>query len=230
MEGRHVRLRRVLPLDGFRANLAVRARARRDEVTADRKYALPIGSPGRLARCQTSSNQRLRVRHSREASTDEDNIAEGHSAPAIALAHALGSNVHWRKFEHLLASPQSGREHLWRALLELKCRNVRCLSSLYAKAGFADAFAIGLPSNATGDAERLAAHMLPGQARRVGMADSSKGRVGCGDCVVRHRLSCAMTLRPTGLEFVRVNDRCRHEDIGTGEHDRQLDFRLLRSG
>jgi hypothetical protein len=30
-----------------------------------------IGSPGRLARCQTSSHQRLRVRRSREASTDE---------------------------------------------------------------------------------------------------------------------------------------------------------------
>jgi hypothetical protein len=42
------------------------------------------------------------------------------------------------------------------------------LKPLYAKAGFADAFAIDLPSNATGDAERLAAHMLMGQARWVG--------------------------------------------------------------
>jgi hypothetical protein len=42
------------------------------------------------------------------------------------------------------------------------------LKPLYAKAGFADAFAIDLPSNATGDAERLAAHMLMGQSRWVG--------------------------------------------------------------
>ena len=42
------------------------------------------------------------------------------------------------------------------------------LKTLYAKAGFADAFAIDLPSNATGDAERLATHMLMGQARWVG--------------------------------------------------------------
>ena len=35
-----------------------------------------IGSPGRLARCQTSSHQRLRVRHSREASTDDGKIAK----------------------------------------------------------------------------------------------------------------------------------------------------------
>ena len=34
------------------------------------------------------------------------------------------------------------------------------LKPLYAKAGFADAFAIDLPSNATGDAERLAAAAL----------------------------------------------------------------------
>ena len=42
------------------------------------------------------------------------------------------------------------------------------LKPLYAKAGFADAFAIDLPSSATGDAERLAAHMLMGQPRWVG--------------------------------------------------------------
>jgi hypothetical protein len=35
-----------------------------------------IGSPGRLARCQTSSHQRLRVRHSREAPTDDEKIAK----------------------------------------------------------------------------------------------------------------------------------------------------------
>src|SRR4029077_19378214 len=52
------------------------------------------------------------------------------------------------------------------ARVELPQRSV--LKPLYAKAGFADAFAIDLPSNATGDVERLAAHMLMGQARWVG--------------------------------------------------------------
>ena len=52
------------------------------------------------------------------------------------------------------------------ARVDLPQRSV--LKPLYAKAGFADAFAIDLPSNATGDAERLAAHMLMGQARWVG--------------------------------------------------------------
>jgi len=59
-------------------------------------------------------------------------------------------------------------EHLWRALLESICRNVRCLSRSTPRRAFADAFAIDLPSNATGDAERLATHMLMGQARWVG--------------------------------------------------------------
>jgi hypothetical protein len=50
------------------------------------------------------------------------------------------------------------------ARVDLPQRSV--LKPLYAKAGFADAFAIDLPSNATGDAERLAAHMF----RRGGLA------------------------------------------------------------
>jgi len=52
------------------------------------------------------------------------------------------------------------------ARVDLPQRSV--LKPLYAKAGFADAFAIDLPSNATGDAARLATHMLMGQARWVG--------------------------------------------------------------
>jgi hypothetical protein len=44
------------------------------------------------------------------------------------------------------------------ARVDLPQRSV--LKPLYAKAGFADAFAIDLPSNATGDAERLAAHIV----------------------------------------------------------------------
>ena len=109
------------------------------------------------------------------------------------------------------------------ARVDLPQRSV--LKPLYAKAGFADAFAIDLPSNATGDAGRLAAHMLMGQARWVGWLDSSKGHFGCEALVSRHRLNCAMTLRPTGSISFRVYDR-RHHEIILGEDDRHLDFRL----
>jgi hypothetical protein len=60
---------------------------------------------------------------------------------------------------HLFSSIQSGRSiYGARCSSDLPQRSV--LEPLYAKAGFADAFAIDLPSNATGDAERLAAHVL----------------------------------------------------------------------
>src|ERR1700716_3812994 len=76
------------------------------------------------------------------------------------------------------------------ARVDLPQRSV--LKPLYAKAGFADAFAIDLPSNATGDAERLAAHMLMGQARWVGWL------IALRDTLVAGFGLCAMTLRPTG--------------------------------
>ena len=69
------------------------------------------------------------------------------------------------------------------ARVDLPQRSV--LKPLYAKAGFADAFAIDLPSNATGDAERLAAHMLMGQARWVGRLDP-KERGGRSRRVIPH--------------------------------------------
>src|ERR1700735_865649 len=81
------------------------------------------------------------------------------------------------------------------ARVDLPQRSV--LKPLYAKAGFADAFAIDLPSNATGDAERLAAHMLMGQAPWVGWLIALRDTLVAG-LVLRHRPSCAMTLRPTG--------------------------------
>ena len=59
-------------------------------------------------------------------------------------------------------------EHPWQALPRVDLPQRSVLEPLYAKSGFADAFAIDLPSNATGDAKRLAAHVLMGQPRWVG--------------------------------------------------------------
>ena len=99
------------------------------------------------------------------------------------------------------------------------------LKALYATAGFADAFAIDLPSNATGDAERLAAHMLMGQARWVRWLIALRDTLVAG-----FGLKTSSGLRDDGaatdrIDFFRVYDRRRHEII-LGEDDRHLDFRL----
>jgi hypothetical protein len=98
------------------------------------------------------------------------------------------------------------------------------LKPLYAKAGFADAFAIDLPSSATGDAGRLAAHMLMGQARWVGWLVALRDMLVAG-----FGLKTSSQLRDDvatdRIDFFRVYDRRRHE-IVLGEDDRHLDFRL----
>ena len=108
------------------------------------------------------------------------------------------------------------------ARVDLPQRSV--LKPLYAKAGFADAFAIDLPSNATGDAERLAAHMLMGQARWVGWLIALRDTLVAG-----FGLKTSSELRDDvatdRIDFFRVYDRRRHEII-LGEDDRHLDFRL----
>ena len=114
--------------------------------------------------------------------------------------------------------------HLWRALLEFDLPQRSVLKPLYAKAGFADAFAIDLPSNATGDAERLAAHMLMGQAWWVGWLIALRDTLVAG-----FGLKTSSELRDDvatdRIDFFRVYDRRRHEII-LGEDDRHLDFRL----
>jgi len=108
------------------------------------------------------------------------------------------------------------------ARVDLPQRSV--LKPLYAKAGFADAFAIDLPSNATGDAERLATHMLMGQARWVGWLVALRDTLVAG-----FGLKTSSDLRDDvatdRIDFFRVYDRRRHEII-LGEDDRHLDFRL----
>src|SRR3954465_10851305 len=108
------------------------------------------------------------------------------------------------------------------ARVDLPQRSV--LEPLYAKAGFADAFAIDLPGHATGDAERLAAHMLMGQPRWVGWLVALRDTLVAG-----FGLKTSSALRDDAatdrLDFFRVYDRRRHEII-LGEDDRHLDFRL----
>ncbi|MCD9108925.1 DUF2867 domain-containing protein [Bradyrhizobium japonicum] len=108
------------------------------------------------------------------------------------------------------------------ARVDLPQRSV--LKPLYAKAGFADAFAIDLPSNATGDAERLATHMLMGQAPWVGWLVALRDTLVAG-----FGLKTSSELRgdvaTDRIDFFRVYDRRRHEII-LGEDDRHLDFRL----
>jgi len=98
------------------------------------------------------------------------------------------------------------------------------LEPLYAKAGFADAFSIDLPSNATDDAERLATHVLMGQARLVGWLVALRDTLVAG-----FGLKTSSKLRndvmADRLDFFRVYDRRPHEII-LGEDDRHLDFRL----
>lgn len=98
------------------------------------------------------------------------------------------------------------------------------LEPLYAKAGFADAFAIDLPSTATGDAERLAAHVLMGQPRWVGWLLKLRDTLVAG-----FGLKTSSGLRGDAatdrVDFFRVYDRRPHEII-LGEDDRHLDFRL----
>jgi len=98
------------------------------------------------------------------------------------------------------------------------------LEPLYGKAGFADAFAIELPSNARGEAKGLAAHILKGQARWVGWLVALRDAL-----VLRFGLKTSAALRYDGavdrIDFFRVYNRCRREII-LGEGDRHLDFRL----
>ena len=72
---------------------------------------------------------------------------------------------------HLCASIQSGRNIYGAGCSESILPQHSVLKPLYARAGFADAFAIDLLSYRTGDAERLAAHMLMGQPQWVGWPD-----------------------------------------------------------
>ena len=108
------------------------------------------------------------------------------------------------------------------ARVDLPQRSV--LKPLYAKAGFADAFAIDLPSNATGDAERLAAHVLMGQPRWIGWLIALRDTLVAG-----FGLKTSSQLRDDAstdrIDFFRVYHRRRHEII-LGEDDRHLDFRL----
>lgn len=108
------------------------------------------------------------------------------------------------------------------ARVDLPQRSV--LEPLYAKAGFADAFAIDLPSTATGDAERLAAHILMRQPRWVGWLLALRDALVAG-----FGLKTSSALRndiaTDRIDFFRVYDRRRHE-IVLGEDDRHLDFRL----
>ena len=90
------------------------------------------------------------------------------------------------------------------ARVDLPQRSV--LKPLYAKAGFADAFAIDLPSNATGWLIALRDTLVA----RFGLKTSSELR----DDVATDR-----------IDFFRVYDRRRHEII-LGEDDHHLDFRL----
>jgi Protein of unknown function (DUF2867) len=115
-----------------------------------------------------------------------------------------------------------GRSMARVARVDLPQRSV--LKPLYAKAGFADAFAIDLPSNATDDAERLAAHVLTGQAPWVGWLIALRDTLVAG-----FGLKTSSELRDDvatdRIDFFRVYDRRRHEII-LGEDDRHLDFRL----
>ena len=99
------------------------------------------------------------------------------------------------------------------ARVDLPQRSV--LKPLYAKAGFADAFAIDLPSNASGDAARLAAHMLMGQARWVGWLIALRDTLVAG-----FGLKTSSELRgdvaTDRIDFFRVYDR-RRDEIVLGE-------------
>jgi len=117
----------------------------------------------------------------------------------------------WRAPPVLLVSTASslpfspGRTSMARvARVDLPQRSV--LKLLYAKAGFADAFAIDLPSNATGWLIALRDTLVAG----FGLKTSSELR----DDVATDR-----------IDFFRVYDRRRHEII-LGEDDHHLDFRL----
>lgn len=98
------------------------------------------------------------------------------------------------------------------------------LEPLYATAGFADAFAIDLPSHATGDPERLATHMLMGQPRWIGWLIALRDKLVAG-----FGLKTSSALREDAatdrIDFFRVYDR-RRDEIILGEDDRHLDFRL----
>lgn len=98
------------------------------------------------------------------------------------------------------------------------------LEPLYAKAGFADAYAIDLPSQATSDAGRLAAHVLMGQPAWVGRLLALRDALVAG-----FGLKTSSGLRDDAatdrLDFFRVYDR-RPCEIILGEDDRHLDFRL----
>ena len=108
------------------------------------------------------------------------------------------------------------------ARVDLPQRSV--LEPLYGKAGFADAFAIDLPRSATGDAGRLAAHLLMDQPRWVGWLMALRDALVAG-----FGLKTSSGLRDDGatdrIDFFRVYDRRPHEII-LGEDDRHLDFRL----
>src|SRR4030095_12152900 len=134
---------------------------------------------------------------------------EPHVAGAVRIASPLGGepcSCYWspRPF-----SP-GGTSMARVARVDLPQRSV--LKPLYAKAGFADAFAIDLPSNATGDAERLAAHMLMGQARWVGWLIALRDTLVAG-----FGLKTSSELRDDvatdRLDFFLVYDRRRYELI-----------------
>jgi len=134
----------------------------------------------------------------------------GLTGPKIAnsrssLPRLMESPVRAIGMHHLFASIQSGRTSMARvARVDLPQRSV--LKPLYAKAGFADAFAIDLPSNATGWLIALRDTLVAG----FGLKTSSELR----DDVATDR-----------IDFFRVYDRRRHEII-LGEDDHHLDFRL----
>ena len=98
------------------------------------------------------------------------------------------------------------------------------LKPLYARAGFADAFAIDLPRTATGDAGRLATHVLMGQPRWIGWLVALRDTLVAG-----FGLKTSSRLRDDvatdRIDFFRVYDR-RRDEIVLGEDDRHLDFRL----
>lgn len=98
------------------------------------------------------------------------------------------------------------------------------LSGSYAHAGFADAFGIDLPHQATGDAALLAAHIFGGQAGWVGallaVRDFMVAPFGLKTASVLRR-----DLTSDRIDIFRVFERHPREII-LGEDDRHLDFRV----
>jgi len=97
------------------------------------------------------------------------------------------------------------------------------LSPSYGRAGFSDAFSVGLPEGASGDAEMLARHIFAGQPEWIAMLMRIRDLL-----VAPFGLKRATDLRSGGgerIDIFRVFERHRDEII-LGEDDAHLDFRV----